>query len=337
MTPFKVDCINVRPTRKEVYLADGTKIFCNTIGDIIIPILCTKGSKYVLRLKEVLIIPELDRRLFSVSSFLKQGNSWMSFQSTHIELGMKAGPVIHVPITSLQSIAMVANDETTVKVSNITASNKNEDESVSFKRKRISSDVIHSRFHKTEGVLATINSEGLWEDVLIIPSVDKFCTSCKITSIPHAARSKTRTSTPKSFLEEIQVDTVPNPEPLGVSAETRYKFFLIFCDRYSRIFRISGMKDKTSLECAKAIEGILSRIPNSTSTAKDITHIRSDTGTEFRSNDFNDWCKENSIVFTTAAPKHQEQNGMVERHWAEVSKLANIMLVHARLSTKFIM
>ena len=183
----------------------------------------------------------------------------------------------------------------------------------------------------------TINSEGLWEDVLIIPSVDKFCTSCKITSIPHAARSKTRTSTSKSFLEEIQVDTIPNPEPLGVSAETRYKFFLTFCDRYSRIFRIAGMKDRSSLECASAIECILSRIPNSTLTPKDITHIRSDAGTEFRSEVFNDWCRENSIVFTTAAPKHQEQNGMVERHWGEVSKLANTMLIHARLSPKFIM
>ena len=123
---------------------------------------------------------------------------------------------------------------------------------------------------------------------------------------------------------------MPNPEPLGVSSETRAKFFLIFCNRYSRIFRIAPMKDKTLLECAKAIEGILSRIPNSTSTEKDITYLRSDAGTEFRSNDFNDWCKENSIVFTTAAPKYQEQNGLVERHWAEVSKLANTMLIHAR-------
>ena len=95
------------------------------------------------------------------------------------------------------------------------------------------------------------------------------------------------------------------------------------------------MKDKSSLQCARAIEIILSRIPNSTMTAKDITYLRSDAGIEFRSKDFNDWCKENSIVFTTATPKHQEQNGLVERHWGEIFKLANILLIHARLSTKF--
>ena len=62
------------------------------------------------------------------------------------------------------------------------------------------------------------------------------------------------------------------------------------------------MYDKTSKECARAIEQILSKIPDSTYTPKDITYIRSDAGTEFRSAEFNDWCLENSIVFNTAAP-----------------------------------
>ena len=95
------------------------------------------------------------------------------------------------------------------------------------------------------------------------------------------------------------------------------------------------MQDKSSLECAKAIETILSRIPNSTYTAKDITHIRSDAGTEFRSADFNDWCLENSITFTSAAPKHQHQNGIVERHWGIVANMANSLILNARLSPKF--
>ena len=64
------------------------------------------------------------------------------------------------------------------------------------------------------------------------------------------------------------------------------------------------MNDKASGESSKAIDGILSRIPNSTYTANDITHIRSDAGTNFRSAEFNDWCLDNSIVFTMAAPKY---------------------------------
>ena len=66
-----------------------------------------------------------------------------------------------------------------------------------------------------------------------------------------------------------------------------------------------------------------------------ISHIRSDAGSEFRSDVFRKWCSENKIRFTTAAPKHQEQNGLVERHWGTILKLANTMIIHARLSKKF--
>ena len=42
-----------------------------------------------------------------------------------------------------------------------------------------------------------------------------------------------------------------------------------------------------------------------------------------------------NIRFTTAAPKHQEQNGLSERHWGTIMKLANTMLLHAQVSRKF--
>ena len=69
-------------------------------------------------------------------------------------------------------------------------------------------------------------------------------------------------------------------------------------------------------------------------------HIRSDFGSEFRSDTFRKWCGENSIRFTTAAPRHQEQNGLVERHWGTITKIANTMLLHAsdkgkRIKDKF--
>ena len=66
-----------------------------------------------------------------------------------------------------------------------------------------------------------------------------------------------------------------------------------------------------------------------------IKHIRSDAGSEFRSDVFRKWCSKNKIHFNTAAPKHQEQNGLVERHWGTVVKLANVLLLHARLNRKF--
>ena len=67
---------------------------------------------------------------------------------------------------------------------------------------------------------------------------------------------------------------------------------------------------------------------------RSIQHIPSDAGTEFCSDTFRKW-SENKIHFNSEAPKHQEQNGLVERHWVTIAKLANTLLLHARLNRKF--
>ena len=41
-------------------------------------------------------------------------------------------------------------------------------------------------------------------------------------TIPSHSRGKERNSVARHPLDEIQVDTVPNPEPLGLSLESRY-------------------------------------------------------------------------------------------------------------------
>ena len=85
------------------------------------------------------------------------------------------------------------------------------------------------------------------------------------------------------------------------------------CDRFSRTFRLIGRQDKSSGACIDGIELLLSRIPNNHRKINRISHIRSDAGNEFRSDVFRKWCSENKIRFTTAAPKHQEQNGLVKK------------------------
>ena len=102
-----------------------------------------------------------------------------------------------------------------------------------------------------------------------------------------ASRGKSRNSFPTFPLEEIQVDTVPNPDPHGISVELKYNYFLILCDRFSRTFRWIGIQDKSSDACIDGIELlVLSRIPNNHRKVNRISHIRSDAGSEFRSDVF---------------------------------------------------
>ena len=58
-------------------------------------------------------------------------------------------------------------------------------------------------------------------------------------------KNEIKTINCKKTLEEIQVDTVPNPEPIGISNESKVNYLLILCGRYSRIFRAIGLKDKS--------------------------------------------------------------------------------------------
>ena len=57
------------------------------------------------------------------------------------------------------------------------------------------------------------------------------------------------------------MDIVPNPEPIGISTDSRFNYNLILCDRYSRIFRSICVKDKSSEVCIDGIKQIISNIP----------------------------------------------------------------------------
>ena len=103
MTPFKKDCINIQPTFKMIYLADGSSVLCRHMVNITIPI--NKNNRILgsLILEDVLIVPNLDRKLFSVNTFLSKGHNWVHFSRNTIKLGIKDVPSIIIPITSLQS------------------------------------------------------------------------------------------------------------------------------------------------------------------------------------------------------------------------------------------
>ena len=81
-------------------------VICTEMGKIDIPIFHNKKNIGILRLDNVLIVPNLDRRLFSVNSFLSSENNWVHFENNYIHLGIKDGPKIKISIPSLQSNAL---------------------------------------------------------------------------------------------------------------------------------------------------------------------------------------------------------------------------------------
>ena len=183
------------------------------MGIIKIPIHKRKRLMGTLKLDDVLIVPNLDRRLFSVSSFLSKGNNRVHFDKYYIQLGINDSPTIKIPITSLQSNAMVVN---IAKNNQMRSKNK------------INANIIHSKFHRSDGAIATIKVQDLWNDVEVTQGTDFVCTSCKIMSTPSSSRRKKRESQVSVPLEEVQVDTVPNPESIDISTDSRLNYYLVY-------------------------------------------------------------------------------------------------------------
>ena len=83
------------------FMADGSSVQYRVMG--IIEICIHKGNRRIntLKLDDVLIVPNLDRRLFSINSFLSRGNNWVYLDKKYVHLGINDGPTIKIPITSL--------------------------------------------------------------------------------------------------------------------------------------------------------------------------------------------------------------------------------------------
>jgi hypothetical protein len=83
--------------------------------------------------------------------------------------------------------------------------------------------------------------------------------------------------------------------------------------------------DYSSEEAIKTLKALCSRMFQKGFNM--FFYIRSDAGSNFTSKAFSDWCKEENITLTVAAPRHQEQNAFVERAYGTCSKMACAMLV----------
>ena len=168
------------------------------MGVIEIPIKSHRKEIGKLILEDVLIVPNLDRRLFSVSSFLSKGNNWTNFKRDQIELGVRNDPTIKLPITSLQANAFVVEHNTCkTKPKHYAKNNANNHKHIANKvvghqkhKTNIDTNLLHDRFHRSDGGFATIRAHNLWRDVNITQGFNSNCASYKIMTTPATSRGK---------------------------------------------------------------------------------------------------------------------------------------------------
>ncbi len=72
-------------------------------------------------------------------------------------------------------------------------------------KREINANIIHSRFHQSDGAFATIKAHDLWNDVEVTQGTDFVYTYCKIMPIPSSSREKKRESQVSFPLDEVQL------------------------------------------------------------------------------------------------------------------------------------
>ena len=128
-----------------MFLTGTSSIQYSLMCIISIQIYKKKKVMSVLRLDYVVNVPNLDRRLFSVNSFINKGNNWVHFDKYNIQLVIQNSPTIKSQIISSQSNKMV------VYMS---------DDPNNQSNLRISRNIIYSTIHRSDGVIATLEVYG---------------------------------------------------------------------------------------------------------------------------------------------------------------------------------
>ena len=191
-------------------------------------------------------------------------------------------------------------------------------------------DLLHDRLgHRKTTAILTASHHKVWADTYCIATCDNFCTSCPIATISRATKPRQPSQIPDVPLARVYIDTVPNPTNPGITIDSSWSNLLIVVDHHSRYIWIDGMMGKASKHVISSLRRYIARFGT-------MREIRSDAGSEFISEEFEDWCTNNKIRFTAAAPARQHQNGICERHWASTSNMARKMLIRAHLNKKFL-
>ena len=107
--------------------------------------------------------------------------------------------------------------------------------------------------------------------------------------------------------------------PYRVTSKEGYKYFLTIVDDYTRAVWVYLIKAKTEvLDCVYAFFNLIKN-----QFKRTVKIFRSDNGTEFVNDKFNEFCITNGIIHQTSCAYTPQQNGIVERKHRHLLNVAD--------------
>jgi transposase InsO family protein len=276
--------------------------------------------------EHVLHVPGLNKRLLSVREWNHSGGS-VTFLADRCRLEIideskdtKHTLDINLPFDGGQLIDEVHHADT-------------------HPRAKIATTLLHQRLgHRAVSALLLADEDRIWADVDVVPDPEEFCDVCRITTARKANRGSTPLSSNVQPGELLFVDIVDNPTKEFITSNTKFPCYVAITDACSRFFVPIGIQRKDARVVFDAIRAWTAAHGTSIRPNFDLSNIariHGDFGTQFTSAEFIRLALDHNIRVTTAAPRHQEQNGISEANWRSVRNLAFAMLNQAHMPIRF--
>jgi len=302
MTPRLADLFDVEGGQNlGVEVADGHIIKCTTTGKIAINMTDDNNLPLKVTLTDVMYVPGLSRRLFSITKFAKHGHyAVLKGTATTLNFAPTNAPVT---LSSYQGSSTFAAD---VSVHDAASSNPYHDvpslhnRNHSKSKNYVSLELLHRRLgHRKCRTLLAANEHHLWEDTMVRMSPEAGCLSCGIATIKASVRNKEHHTAASYPGEYVFLDILHPITQTGLTSKTSYAFYLIVVDAYSRFCSIHGLPDKSTTAVIQALLQYQADFKPATEYGfVDLKRIRSDSGSQFTSDAFADHCRQAGIALS---------------------------------------
>jgi hypothetical protein len=167
-----------------------------------------------------------------------------------------------------------------------------------------------------------------------VPTTDTNNWPVKVSVSHKHARSKEFTRTSDIPFHYLHLDLIRNPYFFGLTTTTNFSAYLFIVATPGKLVGWVGLPKESSEAIVHGLKSWL-LLTEQLGRKQSVRFIRTDAGTAFTSESFINSCIDMNIKVESAAPKHQEMNGICESKWKQVHSLANTLLNNARLGGAF--
>jgi hypothetical protein len=199
------------------------------------------NNRVMVYLNDVLHVPLLSRRLFSVAEWNRCGGTInFMMDRCRVEILDDNNKVVNtVDVDPIHAEEAIKNQ----RVHSVRAHLDDQQKTL------VPQSLLHQRLgHRATSTLLLANEVNIWADTAIQRDEDIFCETCRLTTARKANRGHAHLEDMEDILPGsfVMVDIVANPTTSSITAASFFPYYLAITDVASRFFVPLGLKDKTA-------------------------------------------------------------------------------------------